>query len=205
MKPTYEDFQAKKRGGVFLPPVGQYIGEIQGVRLEPSYSDDREVIICMVEITEGEYKNQYHKVFEDQKERFGDNVKYRGTFKLTPYKPGDELWIKNRWEENLNCIQESNPGYKWDWDETKLKGKKIGLNIRENNYIGKNDGKPHTTTEVGQFEIVSDVRAGTCRDMRPRGKKQTESSSENDEPVSGNSFTPVELCTDVTGKVEVPF
>lgn len=201
MKATYGDFEAKKSSNNFLPPVGQYVAEIQGVRLDKNYSGDRDVIVCMVEITEGEYKGQYHKVFEDQKERFGDSVKYKGTFTLTPYVDGDPLWMKNRFEQNLWCVQESNPGYKWDWDEKKLKGKKIGINVREHQYKG-NDGTKKVTTEVGQFETIDDVRNGKCKNMNPRIAKALKDEESNG---SSEGFQGVEYGTDVSGNVEVPF
>ena len=202
MKATYGGFEAKKSSSNFLPPVGQYIAEIQGVRLDKSYSGDRDVIVCMIEIMEGDYKGQYHKVFEDQKERFGDGVKYKGTFTLTPYIEGDELYIKSRFEQNLWCVQESNPGYKWDWDEKKLKGKKIGINVRENHYKG-NDGTKKITTEIGQFETIGDVRSGACKDMNPRIAKALKDEENNSSSSEG--FHGVEYGTDVSGNVEVPF
>ena len=203
MKATYDGFEAKKRGGSKLPPVGQYIGEIQGVRVDKSYSGDRDVIVCMVEITEGEYKGRYHEVFEDQRERFGGEVKYKGVLTLSPPIPNDEPWVKQRWESNLFCVQESNPGYHWDWDENKLKGKKIGINVRENYFKGK-DGNWVTTTEIGQFETVDDVRNGKCKDMNPRGKKKMEEEQKNGSSSEGE-FKGIEFGTDVSGNVEVPF
>lgn len=176
MKPTYSGYEAKKSSGFAqLPPVGAYVAEIQGVRTEESYDKTRDVIILMVEITEGDYKGQYHKVYEEQKNSFGDNVKYRGTFKLTPYIDGDEAWVKQRFEGNLWCVEQSNPGYRWDWDETKLKGKKIGINVRKNLYTGRNGDRE--TTEIGQLETVDDVKNGRCRTMKDRDSRQKNHSS----------------------------
>jgi len=196
MKPTYAGYEGKNtRGGVYLPPVGQYIAEIQGVRMDKSYDKTHDEIVLMIEITEGEFAGQYHKVFENQKERFGGYVKYKGVFKLRPPIDGDEPWVKNKFEANLWCVQESNPGYVWDWDESKLKGKKIGINVRENNYTG-NDGKPKTTTEIGQLETIEDVRDGKCKDMKPRGAQQKANNTSSETENIG---------TDVTNEVEVPF
>lgn len=205
MKATYQGFEVKKRGGgVQLPPVGAYEAEIQGVRLEKSYSGDRDVIVVMVEITAGEYKGQYHKVFEDQKERFGGDVKYRGTFRLTPPTDDDEPWVRKRWEENQWCISESNGKkpdgsyiYVWDWDEQKLKGKKVGINVRENYYTGR-DGRERVTTEIGQFERIEDVQNGKCKVLKPRGKKAEETPT-----VPAEGFTGIELGE--ADQVEVPF
>lgn len=172
MKPTYSGFEAKKTSGfATLPPAGAYVAEIQGVKTEESYDKTRDVIVLMLEITEGEYANQYHKVFDQQKEAFGDRVKYRGTLRLTPYMQGDEDWVKHRFEGNLWCVEQSNAGYRWDWDETRLKGKKVGINVRNNLYTGQ-DGSDKQTTEIAQLETVDDVRSGRCRAMKDRDSRR---------------------------------
>ena len=150
----------------------------------------------MIEITEGEYKDQYHKVFEDQKERYGGDVKYKGSFKLRPPIDGDDPWIKKVFEGNLWCVEQSNPGYAWDWDEKKLVGKKIGINVRERLYTG-NDGSDRSTTEIGQFEPIDDVRNGKCKEMKARDGRRSDSSATAS--TTGEGFT------DVSTVVEVPF
>ena len=190
MKPTYDGFEARRSNFIQLPPPGAYVAEIQAVRTEQSYNKDRDEIVLMIEITEGEFAGQYHKVFEEQKERFGDSVEYRGTFKLRPYLPSDDAWVKSSFEGNIWAIQESNPGYAWDWDESKLKGKKVGISIRKTLYTG-NDGSDKETTEIGRLESIDDVKAGKCKLMKERdGRKK-----------GGTSSKP----TDVTDEVEVPF
>lgn len=191
MNQTYAGFEAKRSGNFAkLPPAGAYVAEIQGVKTEPSYDKSRENVVLMVEIIEGEYAGQYHKVYEDQREFFGDNVKYKGTLRLVPFVEGDEGWIRSRFEGNLYCVEQSNPGYHWDWDENKLKGKKVGINVRNNVYTGK-DGVERTTTEIAQFETVDDVRNGKCYLFKDRVSKRNVSQQE--------SFS------DVTSTVDVPF
>lgn len=194
MKATYSGFEAKENKGFSqLPPPGCYVAEIQGVKLEESYDHSRENIVCMIEITEGEYAGQYHKVFNEQKDRFGGDVKYKGVFRLVPYMNGDESWVKQRFEGNLWCVENSNPGYAWDWDENKLNGKKIGINIRKNIYTG-NDGNQKETTEIAKFETVEDVRNGKCKAMKDRVQQKNNASVD---PESGY--------TNVTNHVDVPF
>ena len=117
-------------------------------------------------------------------------MKYKGTYRLTPPIEGDEAWRKKAFEEALWCVEQSNPGYHWDWDETKLKGRKIGINVRKNIYTGR-DGNPRETTEIGRLETVDDVKNGKCRTLKDR--VQTGTASTASEP------------TNVTGTVEVPF
>ena len=196
MKPTYSGFEAKKTGNFAqLPPPGAYVAEIRGVKTEESYDKSREQIVLMLEITEGEYAGRYMQVFEEQKNSFGGNVKYRGTLRLTPYMEGDSTWVKSRFEGNLWCIEQSNPGYQWDWDENKLNGKKVGINVRKNIYTGK-DGNDRETTEIAQLETVDDVRNGKCRMLKDRiSKKVSDTYSADGENVPLN----------VSGSVEVPF
>ena len=194
MKPTYKDCEPKKTGGfIELPPVGAYVAEIQAVRVVEQ--NDRDVIELFMEITEGEYANRFHEVYEDQKERFGDSAKYKGIFKLTPPVDGDEDWRKRTFEGNLWCVQQSNSGYAWDWDEKKLKGKKVGISIRRRLYTY--NGKDRETTEIGRFETIDDVKAGMVKPMNDRDNR--ENKSESAESTDGNEFT------DVSKEVSVPW
>lgn len=195
MKPSYSGFEAKKSGGFTeLPPPGVYVAEIQNVRYVPAdmKQQTRDAIEMMIEITEGDYKNRYHEVYEDRKERFGDSVKYKGVFRLNPPVDGDEDWRKRQFEGNLWCVEQSNPGYSWDWDEKQLKGKKIGINIRKRLYTW--NGEDREDTEIGKFETVDDVKAGRCKPMKERNTRRNNTANETPQ------FTEVE-----SAKVDVPW
>ena len=192
MKPTYSGFEAKKNGNfATLPAPGAYVAEIQGVKLEPSFDKSRDVIVLMLEITEGEYAGQYHKVYEDQKNSFGDNVKYKGVLRLTPFQDGDEAWVRSRFEGNLWAVEQSNPGYHWDWDESKLRGKAVGINVRKALYRGQN-GDVKETTEIAQLESIADVKDGKCKLLKERKPKNLEDGGSEETYVPANN-------------VEVPF
>ena len=198
MKPTYKGFEAKKSNGfVELPPVGAYIGEIQAVHTVEFFG--KEVVEMMVDITEGEYKNRFHEVWEDQKERFGDKVQYRGIFRLIPYVEGDREYVKTTFEGNLWCVEKNNPPYRWDWDENKLAGKKIGFSTRKCFYTGKDkDGNPvdRESIEIARFELIDDVKAGRCKPTNPRDSRKKDGSAAT---TDGSEFT------DVSKEVSVPW
>ena len=197
MKPSYKGFEAKKNGGFLeLPPVGAYVAEIQNVRslpADPLNNRERDVIELMMEITEGNYAGRYMEFYKDQKERFGDSVKYKGVFRLTAPNDDDEDWRKRTFEGNLWCVEQSNPGYTWDWDEKKLKGKKVGISVRERLYT-YND-KERITTEIAKFETVDDVRNGKVKPMKARDQRNKGSASEDS--TDGENFTDVSKTVDV--------
>ena len=188
MKPTYKGFEAKKSNGFLeLPPVGAYVAEIKQVRLVEAdgKQQTRDVIELMIDIVEGEYSNRYMDFFTEQRERFGDTIKFKGIFRLTPPIEGDEDWRKRSFEGNLWCVEQSNPGYSWDWDEKKLKGKKIGISVRD--YFYTSNDKDRHTTEIARLETIEDVKIGKVKPMNPRDKR----SQGNPVPESGG-FTAVD-------------
>ena len=173
MKPTYQGFEAKKAGGfISLPPVGAYVAQINGVVLKTPDGDKqkRTVIELYIDITEGEYAGRFMEVYEDQKERFGDNVSYKGIFRLTPPVDGDEDWRKRAFEGAMWCIEQSNPNYAWDWDEKKLKIKKVGISVRRRLYTS--NGKDRETFEIGRLETIEDVRNGIVKPMNDRDQRE---------------------------------
>jgi hypothetical protein len=192
MKPSYKGFEAKRSNGfVELPPAGAYVAEIKNVRfIEANFSENRErdVIELMMEIAEGEYAGRYMACYQDQKERYGDNTKYKGVFRLVSPKEDDEDWRKRTFEGNLWCVEQSNPGYTWDWDEKKLKGKKVGISVRNRLYVY--DDKERSTTEIGRFETVDDVRNGKVKPMKDRDQRGNISAGSTDS-TDGNGFTDV--------------
>ncbi len=202
MKPTYNGFEAKKANNYTeLPPVGAYIAEIKNAEEIDIQMNgvERKAIEVFLDIAEGDYKGRYMAVWQDRKERFGDKVTYNGSFKLIPPIDGDDDWRKRVFESNLWCVQESNPGYAWDWDEKKLKGKKVGINLRAKLYEYEKDGEWHNaeTTEIGKFETVADVKSGKCKPMRERNTRKHENEVAS---TDGSNFT------EVSGKsVDVPW
>ena len=191
MKPTYNGFEAKKSGGfVELPPSGAYIGQIMAVRFLPKDEEknqQRDQIELMIEITEGEYKGRFTEVWNDQKEKWGDNVQYKGIFRLTPFVDGDEDWRKRAFEGNLWCVQESNPGYVWDWHEEKLKGKKVGFSLRKRLYTNTK-GKDTFVMEIARLETVNDVMNGKIKPMADRDQRKKH---DEEESTDGSGFTDV--------------
>jgi hypothetical protein len=185
---------AKRGNFLDLPPVGAYVAEIKAVRVvkaDAAKGQKNDSLEMMIDITEGEFKNRFMDVYEDQKERFGDTVKYKGIFRL--YLPGDEVvdWIDRKFSNNIWCVQESNGGYSWDGDVTKLKDKKVGISIRKRLYTW--NGEDRETTEIGQLETIADVKDGKCRPMRERDTRQKQDESSTD----GSNFTEVSNSVDV--------
>ena len=160
-------------------PVGAYIGNVVGAEVKKiqSSNGDFERLEVMVDVTEGEYKDHFTKLYESQN---GGQypARYKGVIRYTIPQVGSqyEQGQKKALEHLAWCLQDSNPKYKWDGDEAKLKGLKIGFSVRERDWIMERDGviTSGTTTEIGRVESVNKVAAGEVKPMKKRELKDAD-------------------------------
>lgn len=176
-------------------PRGIYTAQIKAVKLDGAEPDQR--LILRLDITEGEFTAYYSRRYKADQDRGGKfEVKYKGDFTLqipsenNPRRQHPE-WDLRSFNNAIWAIEDSNPGYHWDWNEQSLKGKTVGINVRQGTY----NGSPYTT--IGRLESVQQIRSGAVKvmkDMEPRGDRGV--TVETSATVPG--FTPVD-------DEEVPF
>ena len=58
-----------------------------------------------------------------------------------------------------NCVEASNPGFKWNWQEDKLIGCRFGATLQEEEYE-KNDGSIGTRLVVKDIKTVKQIMDG---------------------------------------------
>ncbi len=124
-------------------PAGGYVCGITSVEDKP----DKEYLYIEFDIAEGEFKNYYRNLYE--KKDF-----WAAKF-IKSYKEKARGFFKKM----LTAFEKSNPGFKFDNDEKKLKRKLIGLVLGYEEYVG-NDDKIKERITVTDFLSVDDVRAG---------------------------------------------
>lgn len=162
-------------------PAGGYVIKILSAK-EEEYDWGSRLAIAF-DIEEGEYKGFYDRNFKSQ---LGEDKKWKGVFRLNiPKDDGSEkdAWTQKRFNTTIVNIEESNPGYFFDWDETKLKGKIVGalFNNKEYSFNGKNgfftnchSFLPAEIIRSGKFTVPADTFLAT----RPA----------NAAPVDANGF-----------------
>lgn len=150
-------------------PVGVYVAKTLDARIEDGS------LVLYLDVAEGDYQGFYMRKFEAQKagastSKYGD-PRYKGTFRLRiPQQDGPNAEYYETNVRRMNDMgyryEQSNPGYRWDGNELKLKGKLVGINVQEDTYNG------NTFTRIGRLEIVDDVRNGLVKPMKPRQRKE---------------------------------
>ena len=151
-KPDGYDQSQAATGEYEVLPVGGHICIIKQAKVDKT-STEKEVIILVFDICEGEFKDYYKRNFDRRKENNAE-AKWQGTFRqLTE---GKSLPF---FKGMIDAIEKSNGSYKWNWDEATLKGKIFGGVFGEEEYEG-NDGKTHTSVKCRFVRTVEAVKSG---------------------------------------------
>lgn len=102
-------------------PIGGYVLKIMKAE-EIIYSNGGRGLKLSFDIAEGEYKDFYKNNYSNQIEP----KKWKGIYSFSVPDESTEEKYRRAFENRIACITDSNLGYEWDWDETKLKGKLVG-------------------------------------------------------------------------------
>lgn len=169
----FSGYEAKKAVSRENLPVGGYVAKIMNAE-EISYSWGA-VLLVSFDIAEGQYKDFFANDYKGQDR---EDKKWRGTYRLRiPNDDGSEQdgWSKRSFNNAMYCIEAGNPGYHWNWDETTLKGKTVGVLFRNKEW--EKDGKTGWFTECCALACIGDIRDGNFKmpKDKPLNDKQTSS------------------------------
>lgn len=150
MKPiaNYENVQAST-GEFSRPTAGGYVCMIMSATDVPMDTNTGKGNYLKIEydILEGEFKGYY----SEQYDKFQNwNANFVRSYKEKAL---------GMFKHFTNCIEESNPGYTWAWNEATLKGKMIGLVLGEEEYIN-NSGEVKKRLYVKDVKTVEQIRSG---------------------------------------------
>ena len=156
---AFNGLEIKKSVSASEPlPAGGYVAKILNAKVE-EYSWGEKLVISF-DIAEGEYKDFFRKQYN---ENTREDKKWKGNFRLTVPNEGNQYFDsqKRAFGNAIWAIEESNPGYHWDWNESALKGKMVGVLFR--NFEYDVEGRQGWSTECCTFVSVEDVRTGNFK------------------------------------------
>ena len=149
--------QEHKAGFGAKLPAGGYIARI--VKAEIIEYTWGEVLCVSFDIADGPHKGHFMARWKaDENSEFGQ--KWKGTYRLTTDRADGKFEdsICSRLEHFVWAVQTSNPGYTWDWNETGLKGKWLGVLFRNKEWSF--NGSTGWTTECSDVTSAQAIRAG---------------------------------------------
>lgn len=185
---AYNGYKAERYTSSEPLPAGGYVVKI--LKAETTFTKTgSEQLTLSLDVAEGNKKG----FFEEQyRANPNDDKKWKGVYRqFVPTGDGSDGDSKTvRAMNNLiACIEESNPGYHWDWNEGGLKGKLLGGLWRNKEY--EVDGRRGWTTEMAGVTTAQDIREGKFKPLADKPLTTSHAASFGtaaDTPRGGGSF-----------------
>ena len=162
-KPQEWDNVEAIRGGGKRLTAGGHVCKILNVGVQMSRAGN-EMLVILFDIAGGEFDGYYMSLYNRNKQSQGENAKYPNGGIYRQVTGGESM---GRFKGMLMNIEESNPGYKWDWNEQSLKGKVFGGVFREEEYQA-NDGSIKTRISciaIRPVEGIEDIPVPTPKKL----------------------------------------
>lgn len=183
----FGDYETTKAyGDIQSLPKGGYVLKIMGAEVLSNSIGQYVKISC--DVAEGEYANFFANEYRNQQ---SEDKKWHCNYLLNvPNDDGSEKdgWTKRRFKTVIEAIEEANPGYHFDWDEKKFKGKLVGGLFNEREYQAT-DGSVKRTSNLAQLCSVEKIRSGKYQ-------------IPNDKLLSGSQAAPTRAAD--TGFMNIP-
>lgn len=134
----------KPAGEYIELPLGAYICKILDVKENHFDKSNSDTLDMSIDIESGEYKDYYRNEYQSQTQ---EDKKWKGLLRyFLPKDDGSENdgWTQSTLKALIEAVEDSNPGYHFDWEHPELlKGKKLGVIFRneEWQYQEKNGWK----------------------------------------------------------------
>ena len=186
---SYNGYKPERTTARETLPAGGYVAKIMDATVI-NY-DWGDVLKVDFDIAEGEYKGFFAA---DYRNNTNDDKKWRGTYRINIPNESNQYFDSQRKSFNnfIACLEETNSGFHFDWDESKLKGKGIGVLFRNKEW--EYNGSTGWTTECCAVTTAKDVREGNFKMPKDKPLKAKTASTGT---YSASAFAPVEDDSDL--------
>ena len=185
----------RQPGAFQILPKGAYVVKIINVKIENNKKETGQHLKLAFDIAEGEYKDFYMKQYQSNT---NEDKKWSNDANFYINVPNDSSpeWQTQQFFTFLANVEDSNPGYTFNGDETKLKGKIFGglFCNEQSNY----NGKVYDHTKLKWTRPADAVRNNTYGSL----PKDTLVTASNPAPVSADDFIQI---PDTATEDEIPF
>lgn len=164
----YEEAQAFTGESHYIVPGG-YICQIRQAVVE-NPGTDKESLALIFDVAEGEYKGYYAEQF-NKKFSTNPDAKWQGTYRQFVNGKGTPFF-----KGLITAIENSNTGYKWDWNENTLRGKMFGAVMGQEEYLNGN-GDMKLSTKCRFIRSVEQIRKGVEVPAIKKLQQQTDMAS----------------------------
>ena len=136
---------------------GGHIVRILAMRQDVSKNTKKPMLIVAFDIEEGLEFDGYYKRLHDTKKKFNAAAAWPGVIRFMLY--NKEGGTNGFFKGFIAAVEESNPGYAWNWDERSIAGKKVGMVFREEEYRAQ-DGSIKSSVKAFQVRSIKAIEEG---------------------------------------------
>ena len=181
---SYNGFKPERTSTRETLPAGGYVAKIMDATVI-NY-DWGDVLKVDFDVAEGEHKGFFAT---DYRNNTNDDKKWRGTYRINIPNESNQYFDSQRKSFNnfIACLEETNNGFHWAWDETALKGKGIGVLFRNKEW--EYNGSTGWTTECCAVTTAKDIREGNFKMPKDKPLK---AKAANTGVNSETTFAPVD-------------
>lgn len=148
---NWEEVEAKGMEDFKSLPIGAYECIIRKADIYKKKGSDKESFRVQVDIASGEYKGYFQKRYDNDTR--SDKTWDNNSTRYLAFQGDNVSYFKGF----ITCVENSNTGYKWDWDETKLKGKKI-CGVYQYEEYEKQDGTKGVKVRLNKFRSLDKMK-----------------------------------------------
>ena len=132
-------------------PIGAYECVIMDARVNHNEQSGKDTFKVSVDIASGEFKDYFRKMYENDTRI--DRKWNNNAVKYLSYTGDNVAYFKGF----ITTVENSNANYKWDWDETKLKGKKV-CGVFQYEEYEKQDGTKALKVRLTKFRSLDKLK-----------------------------------------------
>lgn len=132
-------------------PIGAYECVIKDARLNHNEETGKNTLKISIDIASGEYKDYFLKAYETDTRI--DRKWNNNAIRYIAYKGDNVAFFKGF----LTVIENSNIGYKWNWEESTLKGKKV-CGVFQYEEYEKQDGTRGIKVRLSKFRSLDKMK-----------------------------------------------
>ena len=148
---NFDKIEAKGMDDFRGLPIGAYECVIMDARVNHNEQSGKDTFKVSVDIASGEYKDYFQKMYESDTRI--DRKWNNNAVKYLSYTGDNVAYFKGF----ITTVENSNVGYKWDWDETKLKGKKV-CGVFQYEEYEKQDGTKGIKVRLNKFRSLDKLK-----------------------------------------------
>lgn len=132
-------------------PIGAYECVIKDARINHNEQSGKDTFKVSIDIANGEYKDYFQKMYEADTRI--DRKWNNNAVRYLAYEGDNVAYFKGF----ITTVENSNVGYTWDWDETKLKGKKV-CGVFQYEEYEKQDGTKGVKVRLSKFRSLDKMK-----------------------------------------------